>query len=252
MIQHAYVGCDLSKAHADFFDAATRRHERIANTPEVIAAHLKVYQDRPVRFVSEATGAYGNVLREQLASVGLAGCQVNPMRARRFAQSMGRLAKTDRIDAAVLAAMGGRLPLEPNVRFDADVEELRALTARRDQLVMQPAAKEQRLRQASLDAARRSPQHAIAILDSEIAHFNQLIAEAASTGTRDPQRATRAQAGGQLLLERSAALDLERSAALDEAGLVDRLVGDAHPSILGEVAACGAVLRFDLQPGLGP
>ena len=93
MIQHTYVGCDVSKAHVDLYDASSGRHERIANAPEVIVAHLAAYRDRPVRFVFEATGCYGNVLREQLALAGLAGCQVNPMRARRCAQSMGRLAK---------------------------------------------------------------------------------------------------------------------------------------------------------------
>lgn len=97
MIEHSYVGCDLSKAHVDFFDAVSGRHERIANTPEAIAAHLVGHKGSAVRFVFEATGAYGGALREQLAQAGLAGCQVNPMRARRFARSLGRLAKTDRM-----------------------------------------------------------------------------------------------------------------------------------------------------------
>lgn len=181
MIQHTYVGCDVSKAHVDFFDAATGRHERVANTSEAISDHLTAYRGRTVRVVFEATGCYGDVLREQLALVGVAGCQVNPMRARRFAQSVGRLAKTDRIDAMMLATMGERLALEPNVRFDASVEELRALIARRDQLVAQRAAEKRRLQQTSLDVVRRSHEDAISRLDGEIIRFDRLIAEAAST-----------------------------------------------------------------------
>ena len=156
MLYHTYVGCDLSKAHVELFDAATGRHVRIANTPEAIAAHLADYEGHSARFVFEATGAYGNVLREQLALVGLAGCQVNPMRARRFAQSMGRLAKTDRIDAASLAQMGACLKLEPNVEYAADLVELKALIARRDQLVAHRAAEKRRLQQSSLEIVQCS------------------------------------------------------------------------------------------------
>lgn len=187
MIQHTYVGCDLSKAHVDFHDAITGRHERIANTAEAVAAHLSGYVGQPVRFVFEATGCYGTVLREQLALAGLAGCQVNPMRARRFAQSMGRLAKTDRIDAAMLAAMGGRLGLEPNATFDAGTEELRALVARRDQLVAQRAAEKRRLQQATLDAVRCSHKNAIEGLNLEIARFDRLIAEATQAPNMAPR-----------------------------------------------------------------
>ena len=77
--------------------------------------------------------------------------------------------------------MGDRLGLEPTVRFDPNVEELRALIARRDQLVAQRAAEKRRLPQASLGAVRRSHESAIAGLDGEIASFDRLIAKAAST-----------------------------------------------------------------------
>ena len=187
MIQHTYVGCDVSKSHVDFFDAASERHERIANTSEAIVVHLTRYAEQSVRVVFEATGAYGDVLREQLALAGLAGCQVNPMRARRFAQSMGRLAKTDRIDAMMLATMGERLRLEPNVRFDAQIKELRALVVRRDQLVAQRAAERKRLQQASLEVVRCSHREAIKGLDEHIERFDRLIADATNTPCLAPR-----------------------------------------------------------------
>lgn len=187
MIQHTYVGCDVSKSHVDFFDAVSSAHACVPNMPAAIAARLKRYEGQPVCVVFEATGAYGDVLREQLALTGLAGCQVNPMRARRFAQSTGRLAKTDRIDAAMLAVMGERLGLEPNVRFDADLEELRALIARRDQLVAQRAAERKRLQQALLDIVRDSHREAIEGLDEHIARFDRLIADATNTPSLAPR-----------------------------------------------------------------
>lgn len=188
MIEHSYVGCDLSKAHVDFFDAVSGRHERIANTPEAIAAHLVGHKGSAVRFVFEATGAYGGALREQLAQAGLAGCQVNPMRARRFAQSLGRLAKTDRIDAATLATMGERLALPPTPPLDPEVETLKELIARRDQLVASRAAEKKRLQQASLEIVRQSLREAIAALSGEIARFERAIA-AATSAPRLAQRA---------------------------------------------------------------
>ena len=57
------------------------------------------------RFAFEATGFYGWEFRKALARHRLAGVQINPMHARRFAQASGRLAKTDKIDAAQLAMM---------------------------------------------------------------------------------------------------------------------------------------------------
>lgn len=186
-LHHSYIGCDISKAAIDLFDAGRGTHHRIANTPRAIAAHLTAYRGRAVRFVFEATGAYGEALRRQLARADLSGCQVNPMRGRRFAQSLGRMAKTDRIDARTLADMGQRLALPPTAAFEPETEALRGLIARRDQLVAQRAAEKKRLAQTSLRPVRASISRAVEALDAEIAHFDGLIAKATRTPKLAPK-----------------------------------------------------------------
>jgi transposase len=66
-----------------------------------------------LRVVFEATGAYHRKLQRVLSGAGRPLVKVNPRRARRFAEAVGKLAKTDRADALMLARMGATLELEP-------------------------------------------------------------------------------------------------------------------------------------------
>ena len=173
-----YVGCDISKTTIDIFDAATGAHSRIVNTAESVSQFLAGYRGAAARFVFEATGAYGTVLRFCLAEAGLTGVQVNPLRSRRFAQSRGQNAKTDRIDAVLLADMGMRYGLQPTAPFCAAREALKSLIIRRDQLVAQRAAEKKRLLQASQAELRQSHEKMIALLTAEIDAFEALIEQA--------------------------------------------------------------------------
>ena len=177
-IQHFYVGCDISKATIDFLDNSSGTHTRITNTAAEILRFLKPYQNRSVCFAFEATGAYGMELQTCLATAGIAPVQINPLHARRFAQSRGRLAKTDRIDAAQLAEMATRYALPATHVFCQDTEELKALIVRRDQLVQQRAGEKKRLQQSRMEAVRHSLGKAIAQLSEEISTFEVLIQQA--------------------------------------------------------------------------
>jgi transposase len=85
--------------------------------------------------VLEASGGYERPLTEALARAGTDYARVNPRHAREYARATGRLAKTDRVDAEVLAGMGRALELEPTSPVDADRARLADLVARRDDLV---------------------------------------------------------------------------------------------------------------------
>ena len=85
--------------------------------------------------VFEATGAYHRALAEALEHAGLLYCKVNPRQARRFSQALGRRAKTDRIDAAMLARMGQVLELEPQAPRGETQSDLNALSSGRQALV---------------------------------------------------------------------------------------------------------------------
>ncbi len=103
---------------------------------------------RPIRIVVEASGGYERLVVATLAAAGLPVVRVNPRQTRDFARALGRLVKTDRVDAQVLARFAAevRPPLRPQP--SAVVEDLQSLSRRRRQLVADRAADQQRRRHA--------------------------------------------------------------------------------------------------------
>jgi hypothetical protein len=128
-IAHRFIGIDISKMYLDIFDDRFGSIERIANTPAAIAAALARWQRADTRVIFEATGSYDRVLRRALEAAGIAFVRVNPARARDFARATSTLAKTDAIDARLLAAMGRALALVPREAGDPLRERLATCTA---------------------------------------------------------------------------------------------------------------------------
>lgn len=176
-IHHIHIGIDVSKRYLDIFDPRTG-HARIENTPEAIAAWLDPLETATSFAVFEATGSYDAALRTGLQAAGLAFARLNPTQTRRFAQATGRLAKTDRIDAAMLADLGTRLQPGPSASGEPERERLGELGRRRDQLVDQRTAEKVRKQESgSADALVRDSLEAhIAWLDNEIARLDAAIA----------------------------------------------------------------------------
>lgn len=135
IITPGFVGIDVSKHWLDVFDAAVGRHERIANTHEAISALTVRLITSTSTVIFEATGHYDRVLRETLEVAGVRFARVNPSHARRFAQAAGFLAKTDRVDAKMLAAFGQCLNPVSAAASEPARERLARLSKRRDQLV---------------------------------------------------------------------------------------------------------------------
>src|ERR1700740_3701099 len=101
MIHPGFVGIDVSKHYLHVCEGD--RTARLANTAQSAASLARRWHGSFVLF--EATGHYDLALRKALEAEGIAYARVNPARARDFARATGRLAKTDAIDAHVLAAM---------------------------------------------------------------------------------------------------------------------------------------------------
>lgn len=145
IIAPGYIGIDISKDHLDIFDGAAWR---IANTPEAIAVVLeRLGTPRLVLF--EATGRYDRHVRQALSAAGIGFARVNPLHARAFARATGQLAKTDRIDAKMLAAMAQALTPQPQPPPDPHRLELADLHRRRAQLVAGRQQERTRLHTAS-------------------------------------------------------------------------------------------------------
>ena len=130
------VGIDVSKRHLVIAVDPTGEQWTSDTTTAAIAALVVRLQDvRPRIIVVEATGGYERAVVAALAAAELPIAVVNPRQARAFAQALGRTAKTDAIDAAILAAFGGRLEVMPRPVADAATHALAALMARRRQLL---------------------------------------------------------------------------------------------------------------------
>src|SRR5687767_15186331 len=143
------IGIDVSKETLDIalHETAvhwTSKHE-FSEFPQLLKS-LKALH--PTRIIIEASGGLENLLASYLATNTLPVIVVNPRQVRDFARATGQLAKTDRIDAFVLARFGATI--EPDIRELKSVEtqELEALVARRAQLVNMLTAERIRLQQA--------------------------------------------------------------------------------------------------------
>ncbi|MCZ7934437.1 transposase, partial [Agrobacterium leguminum] len=135
MVHPVYIGCDVSKAHLDLFDAATQKAVRIANTGTAIDEWLSTLEGREAQVILEATGRYDRLLCAALERWRRSYCRVNPARARDFARATGQLAKTDTLYSLLLALLFS--PLSPPVTTPPDParQQLESLHTRRDQLV---------------------------------------------------------------------------------------------------------------------
>lgn len=168
MIAQRFIGIDVCKSVLDIFDEATGSPQRIDNDAQAIAAYLAQLPPQGVRVIYEATGVYDRHLCLALAKAGIEGVRVNPARARDFARAAGVLAKTDAIDARLLAAMGRAIAMPPSEAPDPARAHLARLHRRRDQLITDRADEKKR-RAIAVDAMERaSIERHIAWLDGEI------------------------------------------------------------------------------------
>ena len=141
-----FVGIDVAKAHLDVALHPTGTHHRLPNSETGIAelqATLGAVQ--PELVVLEATGGHETLVATTLASAGLPVAVVNPRQVRQFARAVGQLAKTDRLDAQLLARFAEVVRPEPRPLRDEAAQALAALVARRRQVVEMLVAEQQRL-----------------------------------------------------------------------------------------------------------
>ena len=137
------IGIDISKETVDAYRLPDNQHIQVANGR---AGHKTLVRwigkQNGSLVVFEATGAYHRNLEAALAANGTAFAKVNPRQARRFAEATGRLAKTDRVDAIMLAKMGAILGLKAHEPKTEALHILRELiTARRALMKDKVAAK---------------------------------------------------------------------------------------------------------------
>lgn len=170
------VGIDVSKHSLDIFDDAIGAAESIANAPQPITEQVARWRCDNVFVVFEATGVYDQELTAQLHQAGIRFARINPARARDFARASGRLAKTDAIDARMLADFA-RVMLPPQCPApDLARTALAVLAKRRDQLVQMRAQEKNRRSEARDHTMIEAIRRLIDFLDGEIVVIEARIA----------------------------------------------------------------------------
>ena len=173
-----YVGVDVAKGMLDVAVEPTGETWRTANAADGIGELVVALTARqPTLIVLEATGGFEATLAAQLAAAALPVAIVNPRQVRAFAKSLGRLAKTDRLDAQVLARFAEAVRPEPRELPDEAAQRLGALCARRRQLVEMLTAEQNRLPRAD-EAVRPSIASHIRWLRQQLADLDRNLGAA--------------------------------------------------------------------------
>ncbi len=171
----AYIGVDVAKAHLDLAVHLSGDPWRVANDEagiNAIVTHIRELD--PTLIVVEPTGGLELPLTAALATAGLPVAVVNPRQVRDFAKATGRLAKTDRLDAKVLAHFAHAVRPTPRPLPDAQTQELAAILARRQQLVQMLTAEKNRLGTSRSPVRQRVRVH-ISWLSQELADSDRLL-----------------------------------------------------------------------------
>ena len=177
MTTETNIGIDVSKACLDIWalpgDKAWRCDYTDAVLPQLVQALTAL---QPARIIVEATGGLETVLISELGAAGLPVAVVNPRQVRDFAKATGRLAKTDRLDARVLAQFGAALRPPARPLPDAAQRGLQALVTRRRQLITMQTQERNRQQQASSEPALAQIDELLTLLGRQVAQLDREIA----------------------------------------------------------------------------
>jgi len=171
--ERLYVGIDVAKAHLDVAVGPGGQEWRVANQEEGVQEVVERLQAlSPALVVLEATGGLEVPLVAALAAAAMPTVVVNPRQVRDFAKATGRLAKTDRLDARILARFAEAVRPPPRPLPDAQAQVLMALLTRRRQVVTMLTAEKNRLG-AALPPVRKRIQGHTTWLQQELADLDK-------------------------------------------------------------------------------
>lgn len=158
-VQGVYVGIDVSKLWLDVA-TSSERCWRQANREGEFSTLIDELKSEPIELiVLEASGGYEGSVVASLSAAGLAVVVVNPRQVRDFAKACGRLAKTDSIDAQVLAQFAQKIQPELRPLKDEQTQALEALLQRRKQILSMLVAERQRLQIAAVNVRSDIREH---------------------------------------------------------------------------------------------
>jgi len=171
-----YVGIDIAKHGFDLAFEPQQKLQHFDNDAKGIRRCVKLLQQlQPDVVVMEPTGGYERPLVAELQAAGLSVAVVNARRIREFARASGQLAKTDKLDAQIIARFAAVLQPPAQEALDQQTRTMKALVARRHQLVQMHTAENNRLEHAHDKAITRSIRAILKTLKSQMDKVEQEI-----------------------------------------------------------------------------
>lgn len=173
--EKCYVGIDISKEYLDVYILPLNKYMQFKNNAKEIQKLIKKLEKLAVDCtVMEATGGYEKKLVKVLAHHNLSPSVVNPRQIRNFAKSIGKLAKTDYIDAHTIAMFAERIKPRQHLLLTENQEDLAKKTSRRRQLIDMVVAEKNRKESADKEE-KKSINRVIKCLEKEIKLIDEEI-----------------------------------------------------------------------------
>jgi transposase len=172
------IGIDVAKQYFDMHCLKTGQDRRMDNSTDGIRQCVALCNEiRPELIVMEATGGYELALASALQTEGFAVAVTNPRRIREFARAAGQIAKTDKLDARIIARFAATLEPMPTEQINENTQKLKALVARRSQLVGLHTAESNRLEHADARDIRRSINAVLKVIEAQLKTIDRQIEE---------------------------------------------------------------------------
>lgn len=186
--ERCYIGIDVSKKILDVFILPKKKYIQVENNARGIMKLIKEFHlySEPL-IVMESTGGYEKEVAQALAKEKFSVAIINPRQIRDFAKALGKLAKTDRIDASIIAIFAEKIQPNKNVICDENQQKLAECNARRSQLVDIITMEKNRLDKASKEM-QKSIRHIIKLLEKELQKINELLEKAVQCNDKYARR----------------------------------------------------------------
>jgi transposase len=170
-----YVGIDVSKERLDVHVQPSGESFSVARDGDGLAALIARLQPlAPCLIAVEATGGFEIIVAASVGGAGLPLAVVNPAQVRHYAQALGRRAKTDKVDAEIIARFAEATKPEPRPLPDEATQLLADLVARRRQIIVMMVAERQRATRLP-KRLKKSCERVIRMLEKELAELDREI-----------------------------------------------------------------------------
>jgi transposase len=171
-----FIGIDVAKDRLDIHVRPSGESFAVARDGEALAALVERLRAlAPALIVMEATGGYETIVASALAAAHMPLAVVNPRQIRDFARATGKLAKTDRLDAAAIAHFAEAVRPPPRPVADAEAQALGELVARRRQVIEMMVAERNRRRIATQRRVLKAIDRHLAVLQAELSELEDDI-----------------------------------------------------------------------------